>query len=104
MSADQYTFLSPRQRHQLEQRRAMADTFPDFHAFGSKWIQDFKSVSFFIGDRGDVMVLAKRFSDGGELQILWSSGDDVTGAIINLDNAMRNGEEWRKDKPRNTDK
>ena len=100
MSPDQYSFLSSTQRKYLEQRRIISDSYPNVSRFGDRFIADFKSVSFFLGDKGDVMVLAKRFSDDGGLEILWSSGDDFTGALINLDKALGIGQAWRPDKDR----
>ena len=98
MSQLELGFLSPLQRHLLEKRSAFADLFPHLHRFGNTRIQDFQSLSFFLGDKGDVMVLVKRFCDDEALEIMWSSGDDFVGALINLDRSLQNEDLWRPDK------
>ena len=99
MSPDQYNFLSAKQRRILEQRKTLADLFPHLQTFAVHQLTDFKGVSFFLGDRGDVMVCAKRFTDGPEGEILWSSGDDLVSALINLERSLADDSLWRVDVP-----
>lgn len=51
----------------------------------------FRGLSMFIGDNADVVIGFRIFGDDGTPEVLWSSGNSVLEALINLDKAVGSG-------------
>lgn len=60
----------------------------------------FTGCTVFIGDHSSVVGGVRRSRGDGTQEIIWTSGDDLLGCLLNLDEAVKLGK-WRIDKKRN---
>jgi len=71
---------------------------PDIYDYLNHNSEDFHSLRFYGRGKSDVMAVGKRYSDSGDIQVVFGSGHDFFSALLALDGAMRSNR-WRNDVP-----
>jgi hypothetical protein len=96
MSPDQY-YGNSKFKQMADKFTGLATAYPEIAKVTQQFGTDFRGLSIFIGDAGDLVCIVRKFDAAGVPVMLYSSGDDFMEVLYTVEKRLA-GDNFRDDK------
>jgi hypothetical protein len=77
---------------------AVFTKLPQIHALAVRNAEDFVGLNIKVRGAGDLIAVAKRFGPDGGPQVIFATGFDIIGLLLNLEGSLA-ANRWKEDRP-----
>jgi len=87
MSPDQY-YGNSKFKQMADKFTGLATSYPQIAKVTQQFSADFRGISVFIGDAGDLVCIVRKFDAAGIPVMLYCSGDDFMEVLFNVEKRL----------------